>query len=65
MKDAKPLWTPITPPVRPKTTPPPLYDVLPAEVLTCVCGRMWASADAKAQHIEQEHGGVEPEETRG
>jgi len=64
MTDKTP-WAHNTPPVRPKTPPAPLCDVLPAEVLTCACGRMWASAEAKARHIEQAHGGVEPEETGG
>jgi hypothetical protein len=61
----KPPWALSTLPIRPKTPPTPLCDVLPPEVLTCACGRMWASADAKARHIEQAHGGVEPEETGG
>ncbi len=65
MTEAKPPWALSTPPVRPKTTPPPLCDVLPAEVLKCACGRLWASTLAKARHVEQEHGGVEPEEAVG
>ncbi len=65
MTEAKPPWAISTPPIRPRTPPTPLCDVLPTVILTCACGRMWASALAKAQHIEHVHGGVEPEETVG
>ncbi len=60
----KPRWASVTLPTRPKTPPTPLCDDMPTEVLKCNCGRMWASADAKAQHIEQAHDGVEPKEKK-
>ncbi len=46
---------------RAKAPPAPLVNELPATCFRCRCGRLWASAAAKAQHVEQAHGGVEPD----
>jgi hypothetical protein len=41
---------------------PPLVNEMPAQVLTCRCGRKWANEVALDGHIWKEHDGIEPSE---